>query len=97
MSETLTRSELVESVYNELGLSKSDSSELVELVISEICDALVSGESVKISSFASFLVHKKTERLGRNPRTGEEVPISPRKVILFRPSQVLRERVNGAE
>lgn len=96
-STTITRATLAEAVYKEVGLSRFESAELVEAVIDEICDALVTGETVKISSFGSFSTRSKGERIGRNPKTGKEVPISPRKVLVFRASHVLRNRVNGIE
>ncbi|HEY8350964.1 MAG TPA: integration host factor subunit alpha [Sphingomonadales bacterium] len=92
--KTVTRADLTEAVYQEVGLSRNESAELVELVLEEIAQSLISGEDVKISSFGSFLVRNKGERVGRNPKTGEEVPIGPRRVVVFRPSQVLKERVS---
>lgn len=91
---TVTRADLSEAVYQEVGLSRNESSELVESVLDEISNSLISGDSVKISSFGSFLVRDKRGRIGRNPKTGQEVPIEPRRVLTFRPSQVLRERIN---
>lgn len=94
MSEkTLTRMELSESVNREVGLSRNESAQLVESVLDHIADALVSGEHVKISSFGTFSVRSKTARVGRNPKTGEEVPISPRRVLTFRPSHMMKDRV----
>ncbi|MBT3791426.1 MAG: integration host factor subunit alpha [Rhodospirillales bacterium] len=90
---TITRAQLGEAVYQEVGLSRNESGDLVEAVLSEISDALVSGENVKISSFGSFSVRQKGERIGRNPKTGEEVPILPRRVLVFRASHVLKGRV----
>lgn len=96
MSEhTVTRADLSEAVYQEVGLSRNESSDLVESVLNEISDALVRGEMVKISSFGSFTVRQKGERIGRNPKTGEEVPILPRRVLVFRASHVLKNRING--
>ncbi len=92
--ETVTRAQLGEAVYHEVGLSRNESADLVESVLDEISDALVRGETVKISSFGSFSVREKGERIGRNPKTGEEVPILPRRVLVFRPSHVLKERIN---
>ena len=92
---TVTRAELGEAVYQEVGLSRSESAELVETVLEEISLALVRGEAVKLSSFGSFSVREKGERVGRNPKTGEEVPILPRKVLVFRASHVLKDRING--
>ncbi|MEO0496992.1 MAG: integration host factor subunit alpha [Pseudomonadota bacterium] len=93
MSGTLTRADLSEAIYERVGLSKSESSELVEMVIEEICAAIVRGEDVKLSSFGSFLVRQKSERIGRNPKTKEEVPILPRTVAVFKPSNVLKQKV----
>ena len=92
--KTVTRADLSEAVYQEVGLSRNESAELVEMVLDEIADTLVAGEAVKISSFGSFLVRHKGGRIGRNPKTGEEVPIEPRRVLVFRPSQVLKDRIN---
>ena len=94
-NNTLTRADLTESVYEEVGLSRNESSNLVESVLKEISDNLVRGEQVKISSFGSFQVRQKSGRIGRNPKTGQEVPIAPRRVLVFRPSQVMRDRING--
>lgn len=91
---TVTRADLSEAVYQEVGLSRNESSELVEDVLDEISAALVAGETVKISSFGSFAVRQKGERVGRNPKTGEEVPILPRRVLVFRASHVLKNRIN---
>ncbi len=92
--ETITRAQLGEAVYQEVGLSRNESAELLEAVLSQVSDALARGETVKISSFGTFSVRQKGRRIGRNPKTGEEVPILPRKVLVFRPSQVLKNRVN---
>ena len=95
MSETtITRAFLSEAVYQEVGLSRNESAELLESVLSEIADALAKGETVKLSSFGSFSVREKGQRIGRNPKTGEEVPILPRRVLVFRASQVLKNRIN---
>lgn len=91
---TVTRADLSEAIYQAVGLSRNESAALVESVLSEISDSLVRGENVKISSFGSFLVRQKGGRMGRNPKTGEEVPIEPRRVLSFRPSQVMKERIN---
>ena len=93
---TVTRAELSEAVYQEVGLSRNESADLVETVLNEISDALVRGEMVKISSFGSFGVRQKGQRVGRNPKTGEEVPILPRRVLVFRASHVLKNRINQA-
>lgn len=92
---TVTRAELAESIYQEVGLSRNESADLVEAVLDQISSALVDGENVKISSFGSFVLRDKGQRIGRNPKTGEEVPIEPRRVLVFRPSQVLKDRING--
>lgn len=96
MAKTITRAELVEAVYQEVGLSRNESAQLVESVLGEIADTLARGEQVKISSFGSFSVRQKGQRIGRNPKTGDEVPILPRKVLVFRPSHVLKGRINRA-
>ena len=92
--QTLTRADLSEAVYQEVGLSRNESAELVEAVLGEMAEALVRGEMVKISSFGTFSVREKGERVGRNPKTGEEVPILPRRVLVFRASHVLKKRIN---
>ncbi|MEM7056710.1 MAG: integration host factor subunit alpha [Pseudomonadota bacterium] len=92
---TLTRSDLSEAIYREIGLSRNESSEMVETILARIVDALIQGETVKISSFGTFAVREKGARMGRNPKTGEEVPIDPRRVLVFRPSHILKERVNS--
>ena len=91
---TVTRAQLSEAVYHEVGLSRNESAELVESVIAEISGALERGEMVKISSFGSFAVRQKGERVGRNPKTGQEVPISPRRVLVFRASHALKDQIN---
>ncbi|HPE24951.1 integration host factor subunit alpha [Albidovulum sp.] len=94
MSETtLTRMDLTESVFREVGLSRNESAQLVESVLQHMSDALVAGETVKISSFGTFSVRDKAARVGRNPKTGEEVPIHPRRVLTFRPSHLMKDRV----
>ena len=94
---TVTRADLAEAVYQKIGLSRAESAALVEMVLSEISQAVASGETVKLSSFGSFVVRRKAERIGRNPKTGVEVPITPRRVMVFRPSNVLKARINGLE
>jgi len=91
---TATRSDLSEAVYREIGLSRNESAEMVEAVLGHISDALVAGDTVKISSFGTFSVRDKGARMGRNPKTGEEVPIAPRRVLVFRPSHIMKDRVN---
>ena len=92
--KTLTRMDLADAVHREVGLSRNDSATLVESVLNHISDALVRGETVKISSFGTFSVREKAARVGRNPKTGEEVPIMPRRVLVFRASHVLKSRIN---
>ena len=92
---TVTRADLCEAVYQTVGLSRTESADLVELVLSEIAGCLEQGETVKLSSFGSFVVREKGERIGRNPKTGEEVPIEPRRVLVFKPSAVLKQRINN--
>jgi integration host factor subunit alpha len=92
---TITRSQLSEAVYQEVGLSRNESADLLESVLTKVSNTLASGESVKISSFGSFSVRSNGQRIGRNPKTGEEVPILPRKVLVFRPSQVLKSKISG--
>lgn len=92
-TRTITRADLAEAVYEEVGLSRNETADLVEQVLEKVISTLSSGESVKISSFATFNVRQKGQRIGRNPKTGEEVPIEPRKVIAFRASQQLKDKV----
>jgi integration host factor subunit alpha len=94
---TVTRAQLCEAVYQEVGLSRNESTELVEAVLEAIAGSLQGGETVKISSFGTFTVRQKGGRIGRNPKTGQEVPIEPRRVLMFRPSHVLRERINETQ
>lgn len=92
---TLTRADLADAVYRAVGLSRAESAAMVETVLGEISDVIAGGETVKLSSFGSFLVRAKGERLGRNPKTGVEASISPRRVIVFKASHVLKARING--
>lgn len=92
--KTVTRADLSEAVYQSVGLSRTESAELVERVLDMMCDSLATGESVKLSSFGSFQVRSKNQRIGRNPKTGEEVPILPRQVLVFKPSNVLKSKIN---
>ncbi|MFN3232147.1 MAG: integration host factor subunit alpha [Alphaproteobacteria bacterium] len=94
--KTITRADLSEAIYKEVGLSRNESADLLESVLRIMSDKLVEGETVKISSFGSFVVRSKGSRMGRNPKTGEEVPIDPRRVLVFRPSQVLKSLVTRA-
>ena len=93
---TLTRADLAEALHKQIGLSRADSSRVVEQILSKMCDALSSGENVKISGFGTFVLRDKGERIGRNPKTGVEVPIAPRRVLTFRASQMMRERIMAA-
>jgi integration host factor subunit alpha len=93
--KTITRADLAESVYRKVGLSRTESAELVETVLQEMCDAVVRGETLKVSSFATFQLRDKNERVGRNPKTGEEVPITPRRVISFKASNILKNRIQN--
>lgn len=94
---TVTRAQLAEKIYAEVGLSRNESADLLEAVLERMAAALAAGESLKISGFGTFSVRQKGRRVGRNPKTGVEVPILPRRVLVFRPSQSLRARVNGDE
>ncbi len=94
-SGSITRADLCEAVHSQLGLPRSELSDLVEQVLDQICTTLVAGTTVKVSSFGSFVLRQKGLRIGRNPKTGQEVPIEPRTVLTFRPSQILRARING--
>ena len=95
-SKTITRADLADAVHQQVGLPRQESGQLVEAVLDMVSDTLVSGDSVKLSSFGSFVLRDKNGRVGRNPKTGEEVPIDPRRVLVFKPSQVLKERVDAA-
>ncbi|MBP8231133.1 MULTISPECIES: integration host factor subunit alpha [Rhizorhabdus] len=90
---TLTRADLSEEVHREIGLSRADSAAVVEQILEHMSSALARGENVKISGFGSFILRQKGERIGRNPKTGVEVPIAPRRVLTFRASQMLRDRI----
>jgi integration host factor subunit alpha len=94
---TITRADLADSVYEQVGLSRNESADLVEAVLDEISKTLIEGENVKISSFGSFSIREKGERIGRNPKTGVEVPILPRKVLVFRASHVLKDQINNGQ
>lgn len=95
--KTLTRMDLSEAIFREVGLSRNDAAQMVESVLDHMSDALVEGEQVKISSFGTFSVRDKTARVGRNPKTGEEVPINPRRVLTFRPSHLMKDRVAAGD
>jgi integration host factor subunit alpha len=94
-NKTLTRADLADAVVRKIGLPRNESQELVELVLGEISTTLARGENVKLSSFGSFGVRDKGRRIGRNPKTGEEVPITPRRVLVFRPSNIMKDRINS--
>ena len=94
-ARTITRSDLADAVYRAVGLSRAESAAMVETVLGEISDVISAGETLKLSSFGSFLVRAKGERVGRNPKTGVEAAISPRRVIVFKASHVLKARING--
>lgn len=93
---TLTRADLSEALHRQIGLSRTDSARVVEQILEEMCGALSRGENVKISGFGTFVLRDKGERIGRNPKTGVEVPIAPRRVLTFRASQMMRERIATA-
>ena len=95
--KTLTRADLSEAVHKQVGLSRAESADLVKAILDAMTGTLVTGETVKLSSFGTFMVRSKTGRIGRNPKTGEEVPITPRRVLVFRPSQVMKNVINGEE
>lgn len=93
--ETLTRAAIAEAINRQLGLSRAESLAMVEAILTHVCDALERGENVKISGFGTFLLRDKAERIGRNPKTGVEVPITPRRVLTFRASQMLKDQIAG--
>ena len=95
MTNTLTRADLAEAVFQSVGLSRHESAQMVEDMLEEVCTSLSHGETVKLSSFGTFAVRQKSQRMGRNPKTGDEVPIAPRRVLVFRPSHVLKAVING--
>ena len=95
MGKTITRSDLANAVHHQIGLSYNECSQLVSGVLDEVTECLVTGESVKLSSFGTFSVHSKNERLGRNPKTGVEAVITPRRVLSFRPSNLMKKRINA--
>jgi len=94
-ARTITRVDLAEAVYQQVGLSRKESAQLVEMVLDEMTNSLVAGGAVKLSSFGSFVIRHKSQRIGRNPKTGVEVPITERRVLVFKPSNVLKARING--
>jgi len=94
-AQTLTRADLTEAVFQAVGLSRNESAQMVEDILEELCSALSRGETVKLSSFGTFAVRQKSQRMGRNPKTGDEVPIAPLRVLVFMPRQVLMAVING--
>ena len=94
---TLTRADLAETINRKLGFSRAESLALVESILAHMCDSLKDGENVKISGFGTFILRDKRERIGRNPKTGEEAPIPPRKVLTFRPSHLMKDRVSDGK
>jgi len=94
--KTLTRADLAEAVFQKVGLPRNESAEIVELVLREIVSSLERGHTVKLSSFGSFGIRNKGQRIGRNPKTGQEVPITPRRVLVFRASNIMKQRINEA-
>lgn len=95
--KTITRISITEAIYEEIGLSRKDSGDVLDMIIEEIKGELASGRDVKISSFGTFALRKKNARIGRNPKTGVAAPITPRTVVSFKPSQILRKAVNGVK
>lgn len=94
--KTLTRADLANAVVQKVGLPRNESQDLVELVLGEISTALCKGDGVKLSSFGSFDIRSKGQRMGRNPKTGKEVPITPRRVLVFRASNIMKDRINSS-
>lgn len=92
--KTLTRADLAEALVDKIGLPRNESQDMVEIILKEISDSLAKGEPVKLSSFGSFGIRSKGERIGRNPKTGQEVPITPRRVLVFKPSNIMKETIN---
>ena len=95
-SKTLTRADLAEALVEKIGLPRNESQDMVEIILKEISDSLASGEHVKLSSFGSFGIRSKGERIGRNPKTGQEVPITPRRVLVFKPSNIMKDAINAS-
>jgi integration host factor subunit alpha len=94
MKRSLIRADIAEAIYQKIGLSRNESADMVGTILDEISESLEEGNNVKITSFGSFIVRNKRQRIGRNPKTGQEVPITPRRVLSFRPSHILRKKVN---
>ena len=96
LGKTLTKADFVESIYSTVGgLSRRDAADIVELLFEAMKETLARGEAVKISGFGNFLVRDKKARVGRNPQTGRDIEISARRVLTFKPSQVLKDQLNG--
>ncbi len=95
--KTITRADLADALYQKLGLSRSESADIVDSVFEEMSDGLIDGENVKISGFGSFVLRDKKERIGRNPKTGVEVPITPRRVLVFKASHILKNLMNKSK
>jgi integration host factor subunit alpha len=95
-NDTLTRADLAETLNARIGLSRSESAKIIDSILSMMSDALAQGENVKISGFGTFVLRDKNGRIGRNPKTGVEVPITPRRVLTFRPSQIMRDQIARA-
>ncbi|TCD05496.1 integration host factor subunit alpha [Erythrobacteraceae bacterium CFH 75059] len=93
----MTRADLAETINRKMGLSRAESLQLVEAILRHMCQAMSNGENVKISGFGSFILRDKNERIGRNPKTGVEVPITPRRVLTFRASQLMKDRIQQAD
>lgn len=93
----MTKADLIESIYEKVGFSKKEAAEIVELVFETIKETLEAGEKIKISGFGNFVIRRKESRVGRNPQTGDEITISERKVLTFKPSQVLKNALNSSE
>ena len=94
MKRSLIRADIAEAIYQKIGLSRNESADMVGTILDEISESLEKGNNIKITSFGSFTVRNKSQRIGRNPKTGQEVPITPRRVLSFRPSHILRKKVN---
>jgi integration host factor subunit alpha len=94
---TMTKAEIIEAIYTKVGLSKKESADLVEMIFETMKDNLSKGQKIKISGFGNFVVREKRARMGRNPQTGESMEISARRVLTFRPSQVLKADLNGED
>lgn len=92
---TLTRADLAETINRKMGFSRAESLAMVEAILDHMCDAMAKGENVKISGFGTFVLRDKKQRIGRNPKTGVEVPITPRRVMTFRASQILKDRIQN--